>query len=547
LLARHRRRRARARARADTPTRNPSNRRCPPPPPSSRPPLQVTFFLTYLWVVGLYIYSLVLNKRRIGFRALKAHLSDCSLDELGGGAGAPTAAAAAAGGGSGGAGGAAAGAAGAAGAAAGSAGAASGESNGGHRAGKHQAGAQQQQQQQHDQGEGRPLLPVRSEGGGGNSGGILKGNGGNEQQPGGGPAGAGGSGGDPNIATSSPFSSAAATTGSNVAAFARELADAPLARLVLRGDARVVADSEAVLRDCVEFGALLLWLFLCDRTPLLPGAEKTYSRDLFLFVFGTLVAVAGTCSLSPPGRSPLLLNRPQTEEWKGWMQVLFLLYHYFEAREFYNAIRIFIAGYVWMTGFGNFSYYYKTGDFSVGRFAQMMWRLNFLVFFCCLVLDNSYMLYYICPMHTIFTVLVYGVLAVAPRLNKVDACVWAKVAASFALVFVFWDLQPVFYAVWRPFGSLVTYVDPRKPRDKQDPMHGEEWPLRDARRRCGSGWGGFFLALSPTRQPRQTPPNPALNPPPEKKTKNKKNPPPNHQKQSGSSARRSTATSGSTA
>lgn len=40
-------------------------------------------------------------------------------------------------------------------------------------------------------------------------------------------------------------------------------------------------------------------------------------------------------------------------------QVLFLLYHYFEAREAYNAIRIFIAGYVWMTGFGNFSYYYR--------------------------------------------------------------------------------------------------------------------------------------------------------------------------------------------
>ena len=48
-------------------------------------------------------------------------------------------------------------------------------------------------------------------------------------------------------------------------------------------------------------------------------------------------------------------------------QVLFLLYHYFEAKEVYNAIRVFIAGYVWMTGFGNFSYYYKTGDFAFPR------------------------------------------------------------------------------------------------------------------------------------------------------------------------------------
>ena len=46
------------------------------------------------------------------------------------------------------------------------------------------------------------------------------------------------------------------------------------------------------------------------------------------------------------------------------MQVLFLLYHYFKASEIYNAIRIFIAAYVWMTGFGNFSYYHVRKDFS---------------------------------------------------------------------------------------------------------------------------------------------------------------------------------------
>lgn len=53
------------------------------------------------------------------------------------------------------------------------------------------------------------------------------------------------------------------------------------------------------------------------------------------------------------------------------LQVLFLMYHYFAAAEIYNAIRMFIAAYVWMTGFGNFSYYYVRKDFSLGRFAQV--------------------------------------------------------------------------------------------------------------------------------------------------------------------------------
>lgn len=52
-------------------------------------------------------------------------------------------------------------------------------------------------------------------------------------------------------------------------------------------------------------------------------------------------------------------------------QVLFLMYHYFAASEIYNAIRLFIAAYVWMTGFGNFSYYYVRKDFSLARFAQV--------------------------------------------------------------------------------------------------------------------------------------------------------------------------------
>ena len=180
-----------------------------------------------------------------------------------------------------------------------------------------------------------------------------------------------------------------------------------------------------VLPGSVEFGTIMVWFFLCDRTDLLPASEKHYDRDQFLFLFLILTIVAFSCSLQPV-RTPLLLNRPQTEEWKGWMQVLFLIYHYFEAREAYNAIRIFIAGYVWMTGFGNFSYYYRTGDFGVGRFCQMMWRLNFMVFFCCVVLRNEYMLYYICPMHTLFTVMVYGALALAPHLNKSHPWLWFK-------------------------------------------------------------------------------------------------------------------------
>lgn len=166
-------------------------------------------------------------------------------------------------------------------------------------------------------------------------------------------------------------------------------------------------ENRMLLRAASELGLLLAYFYICDRTDIFGTATKSYNRDLFFFLLLLLIIVSAITTFkihldkSPFSVKPLLfLNRHQTEEWKGWMQVIFLMYHYFNAREIYNVGRVCVAAYVWMTGFGNFSYYYARKDFSLSRFAQMMWRLNFLVFMCCIVLDNSYMLYYICPLHT---------------------------------------------------------------------------------------------------------------------------------------------------
>lgn len=48
---------------------------------------------------------------------------------------------------------------------------------------------------------------------------------------------------------------------------------------------------------------------------------QSYSRDLLAFVFLLLTLVAAVTSKNTV-KAPLLLNRKQTEEWKGWMQVI---------------------------------------------------------------------------------------------------------------------------------------------------------------------------------------------------------------------------------
>jgi hypothetical protein len=215
----------------------------------------------------------------------------------------------------------------------------------------------------------------------------------------------------------------------------------------------------------VLWGAIMFYMYLLDDQQVLEMHTKFYNRDLFLFICLMILVAAGV-TLKPTSR-PTILSRDQTEEWKGWMQIMFLLYHYFAAKEFYNLIRVLIASYVWMTGYGNFSYFAKTKDYSIWRVIKMLFRLNFLVVFFCLTLDTDYVLYYICPMHTLWFLSVWITMAVKPSWNESTNLLLLKFGLYAAIVAVIWEIPEVFDTVWKPWGFLLK---------TNDSMH--EWAFR---------------------------------------------------------------------
>jgi hypothetical protein len=72
------------------------------------------------------------------------------------------------------------------------------------------------------------------------------------------------------------------------------------------------------------------------------------------------------------------------------------------------------------------------------------------------------MLYYICPMHTLYTLMVYATMAIAPKLNASPKGQAIKIAACLAVTAVCWESRSVFDAIWRPLTFLVGYQDPKR-------------------------------------------------------------------------------------
>ena len=93
------------------------------------------------------------------------------------------------------------------------------------------------------------------------------------------------------------------------------------------------AASLPALRAAGEFVGYMGYLYVCDRTTLIAKGPKHVSSPHFWGV-NLLLLVIGLLTLRDSGEAAAAkpLQRDQTEEWKGWMQIMFILYHYFAVR-----------------------------------------------------------------------------------------------------------------------------------------------------------------------------------------------------------------------
>lgn len=261
-------------------------------------------------------------------------------------------------------------------------------------------------------------------------------------------------------------------------------------------------ETALVIRAASEASVYLLLFFVCDRTSLLLRRPRVFNADFFSFIALAFVCAAvatarpirqpahgdadhGRGSVLPssvtapePQTSAVLFAREHIREWRGWAQLLYVLYGYFHNVHIYGMVRLCVSGVAFFTAFTSYARYDAEVPLqqSAVTLLRSLWRLNALVVATCALLRNQYMLYHICAVQTAVTVAVYLLVNVGPSPRSGPRVLAVKLGVAAVVVCALYDTPyspAVFRLFWRPLQWLVRYDNPIV---GVEPLH--EWQFR---------------------------------------------------------------------
>ncbi|XP_006570070.1 N-acetylneuraminate 9-O-acetyltransferase isoform X4 [Apis mellifera] len=185
-----------------------------------------------------------------------------------------------------------------------------------------------------------------------------------------------------------------------------------------------VQDFYTLMTSLALLSIILSYFYLCDRflfifrTNFFMKENKYYSEFSFWLPLGYILAL-GLFFTEDRERGPRTLNREQTDEWKGLMQAVVLIYHVTGAKNvlpIYMYLRLINSAYLFLSGYGHFCYFWQTGDVSLIRFARVMFRLNFLTVSLCLCMNRPYQFYHFVPLVSFWFLVIYFLAWLPPRI-----------------------------------------------------------------------------------------------------------------------------------
>ncbi|CAH2981507.1 unnamed protein product [Chilo suppressalis] len=171
-----------------------------------------------------------------------------------------------------------------------------------------------------------------------------------------------------------------------------------------------------------KLGTIMAYFYLCDRTNFFMKENKYYSEWSFWLPVGYVFALG--LFFTDDSRSSKVLHRDQTDEWKGWMQLVILVYQVTGASKvlpIYMLVRSLVSAYLFLTGYGHFHYAWSRGDTGLVRYFRVMFRLNCLTVVLCLTMNRPYQFYSFIPLVSFWYTLMFVIFALPPHISPASS------------------------------------------------------------------------------------------------------------------------------
>ncbi|KAK9325001.1 10 TM acyl transferase domain found in Cas1p-domain-containing protein [Lipomyces orientalis] len=210
------------------------------------------------------------------------------------------------------------------------------------------------------------------------------------------------------------------------------------------------ASGNALVTAGFIFATTLTYSYVGDRTSLFNKASKQFLASEFT-IMTLATVVVGLLTIRRSDSEQGFMGRDQSNEWKGWMQIMVLIYHITGASKvlpIYKLIRVMVAAYLFMTGYGHTVYFYKKKDFSLKRVASVLVRLNMLSCALAYIMDTDYLFYYFAPLSSFWFIVVYFTMKFQAQNNQDLTFLCSKIAISAISMYFIVSIEGVLEAVW---------------------------------------------------------------------------------------------------
>lgn len=165
-------------------------------------------------------------------------------------------------------------------------------------------------------------------------------------------------------------------------------------------------------------GIIMVYFYLCDRTNFFMKENKYYSEFSFWIPVCWMSSVG--LFFTDDSKFTRVMHRDQTDEMKGFMIIVVLIYYMTGATRvipIYMIIKTFISTFLFLTGYQHFSYFWQTGNNGIVRFLNVMFRFNFMTIVLCFSMNRPYQFYFFAPLVSFWFAITYIFFTLPPRIT----------------------------------------------------------------------------------------------------------------------------------